>query len=251
MRMAIWLGLAAGLVHAGGAWGAEAVIYQVPGEKGEVVGAWDVNLLADDVHFASASILREIRMPLAIAGVQTCRLWIFDALNAEAIYTAAFTNILATNQYDVHTHVFPMQLQVPKDIYVGFSAQGGGWGANAADYWNHGKTKEQGGAGTAGEYYYGPVAGGRLTTVYQVVGAFYGGLEVVAEPVQITRMEVEGNQVDLDLAMLPVLAMNILERSDLQGGWEGVEILPLGASNYAWSATNATAGTGFYRVRSE
>ena len=46
-----------------------AVVYEVPEMKGEVVGAWDVNILADDVHFATPTLLSQVRIRLAIAGV--------------------------------------------------------------------------------------------------------------------------------------------------------------------------------------
>ena len=105
------------------------VIYEVPEATNKVAGAWDVNILADDVHFSAPSVIRQVRLRLAIAGTQTCRLWIFTMLNSPPIYTAVFTNVPASSEYNVSTYDFDMQLQVPRDIYVGFSAQGGGWNA--------------------------------------------------------------------------------------------------------------------------
>jgi len=64
-----------------------AALYEVSGECGKVVGAWDANILSDNVHFEVPSLLREIRMPMAITGVQTCQLWGFEAMSRTPIHT--------------------------------------------------------------------------------------------------------------------------------------------------------------------
>ena len=91
---------------------ASEALYEVPGDPDEVVGAWDVNIMADDVHFQTPSIIREIRMPMSIAGVQTCQLWIFDSMNSAPIHTQAFDNVISVDEFDLHTYVFDMQVQV-------------------------------------------------------------------------------------------------------------------------------------------
>ncbi len=228
-----------------------AALYEVPEYVGEFVGAWDVNILADDVHFPSASILRDIRMPLAIAGVQTCTLWIFDALSQAPIYTVSFSNRPAVTNTDSSVYVFPMQLQVPKDIYVGFSAQGGGWGVNASDYWGRGFVVEQGVAGTGGTYYYGPVSGGQLTTLYSIGDGSFGCLEISAYPVQVEQVEAASGQVTLDVTSLPVYGSNIVERCDSADGTNWVErgVLPMGASTSLWSESESGDLSAFYRIR--
>lgn len=250
---AVWrrLGLATALVCTGWCVDARgAAIYEVPEVANEVVGAWDVNILADDVHFAHASVLRQVRIRLAIAGVQACKLWIFDGLNREALHTVVFTNQPATGTFHMSTYDFDMQLQVPKDIYVGFSAQGGGWGGAASDYWSWGSVVTQGVAGTVGEYYYGPVSGGQLTTVFPTGNGAMGCLQILSEPVRIESVAWETGQVRLAIGMLPIHATNAVARGAAVDGalWEEEEILPLGVSNHVWSATNASAARAFYRI---
>ena len=189
-------------------------------------------------------------MRLAIAGTQTCRLWIFTMLNSPPIYTAVFTNVPASSEYNVSTYDFDMQLQGPRDIYVGFSAQGGGWGGTASDYWSWGIVANRGVAGTVGEYYYGPVSGGQLTTVFPTGNGALGCLQVLSEPVRIESVALATGQVQLAIGMLPIHATNTVMRGAAIDGasWEEEEILPLGVSNHVWSATNAGAPRAFYRI---
>lgn len=228
-----------------------ATIYEASEEPLKVVGAWDVNILADDVHFETPAVIRQVRLRLAIKGNQACQLWIFAALDSPPIYTAAFTNVPATNEYNVSTYDFDMQLQVPRDIYVGFSAQGDGWSAlNLSDYWTRSFSVNRGVAGTAGEYYYGLVADGQLTAVYNSEDATYACLQILSEPVQIGGLGLAGGQVHLAIDHLPVYAANTVERNESADGinWLEVETLPSGASNHVWISTNAAAPRAFYRV---
>jgi hypothetical protein len=229
-----------------------APIYEVAEEPLKVVGAWDVNILADDVHFETPAVIRQVRMRLAIKGSQACQLWIFAALDSPPIYTAAFTNVPATNGYNVATYDFDMQLQVPRDIYVGFSAQGDGWTANASDYWTRGFSVNRGVAGTPGVYYYGLVTGGQLTASYSAGDSLHGCLQILSEPVQIGAMEVASGQVSLAISALPIYATNVVERIESAGNtnWIEAETLPLGASNHVWTSTNSSATRFFYRVKS-
>ena len=230
-----------------------ASIYEVPEIAKEVVGAWDVNILADDVHFKTAAIISKVRIRLAIAGEQTCKLWIFDALNSAPLHTVLFTNVPATSEYDVSTYDFDMQVQVPKDIYVGFSAQGDGWTASAVDYWSWGTVVNQGVAGTAGQYYYGPVTGEKLTSVYAPVGnVSFGCLQILAEPVQIDTLTVATGQVNLALASLPVYATNSVERIERMGetNWQARGTLPFGVASTTWSENNNAPTSSFYRITS-
>ena len=230
---------------------APAAIYEVPENSGNLVGAWDANIMADDVHFASAAILSKVRIRLAIAGVQTCRLWLFDALASPPIYTAAFTNVPAGVETAVSTYDFDMEVLVPKDIYVGFSAQGGGWGGNAVDYWSSGVNIVEGSAGTAGQYYYGSVAGGQLTTAYNSGDASFGCLQILSAPVNIDAVSVATGHVHMAISSLPLQITSIVERSSSAMGtnWQEVAVLPLGASNQTWIATNPVATSFFYRVK--
>lgn len=228
-----------------------AAIYEVPELPNNLVGAWDVNILADDVHFETASVISKIRIRLAIAGVQTCKLWLFDALGSPPIHTATFTNVPASTNTDASTYDFDMHVQVPKDVYVGFSAQGDGWTANAVDYWSRGTVVNRGVAGTAGQYYYGPVAGGQITTIFNSGDSSFGCLQILSEPVRVTGMTVVTGQVSLAIASLPVYATNAVERNESIGGTQWVEMaeLPLGLSNHTWSATNGSMNTSFYRIK--
>lgn len=232
--------------------GAADAVYHIVDHDGEFVGAWDVNMLADDVHFEVPSIIREIRMPMAIAGLQTCTLWIFDNTNSPPLYTAAFSNQLATTNSDSTVYVFEMNLQVPKDIYLGFSAQGDGWGLTESDYWGRGYIVRQGIPGTAGEYYYGPVSGGQLTTSYASGDASFGALEILSQPVQITSLESVTGQVRMAVSSLPIYASNVVERSESVGGtnWLVRGALPVGEAAASWSESGPESSAQFYRVKS-
>lgn len=230
-------------------------IYQVPVERIDVIGAWDANILADDVHFGVPSIISEIRIPLAIAGEQECTLWIFDALNSPPIHTVSFTNVPSSSpSNDFHEYVFEMDLQVPRSIYVGFSAQGGGWGENDTDYWECGTGVTTGVPGDAGLFYFGSVAGGELTSGFSTPNAsLRAALTIRATPVRIQHIDVETNQVALAIQDLPIHATNILERADSPSAevWEEVDLLPLGEPSATWSGPVSNEwGRHFFRVLS-
>ena len=231
---------------------ARAAIYEVPEDLSDLVGARDVNILADDVHFETASIISKIRIRLAIAGVQTCKLWVFDALGSPPIHAVTFTNVPASTNTDVRTYDFDMHVQVPKDIYVGFSAQGDGWTANAVDYWSMGSVIVHGAAGTAGQYYYGPVTGEQITTTFNSGDSSYGCLQILAEPVRIAGVNVLTGHVDLAVSSLPIYAANTVERVEALGdtNWVEIETLPLGVESVDWSATDPAATGAFYRIKS-
>ena len=228
-----------------------AAIYEVPENANDVVGAWDVNILADDVHFKTASVIRQIRMRFAIRNSQTCTLWIFDGLNRAPLHAVSFTNPPATDQFDVSTFDFDLNLQVPKDIYVGFSAQGDGWGDNNSDYWSWGSVVTQGVAGTIAEFYYGPVAGGQITTAYSSGAALFGCLQILSEPVRIETAGAATGHVNLAIASLPIHATNSVERSATADGtlWQDRGTLPLGADSAIWSESNDVSPSSFYRIK--
>ena len=229
-----------------------ASVYEVPETRGEVVGAWDGNIFADDVGFEVPSLVRMVRLRLAIAGVQTCRLWIFEELDAPPVYVATFTNAPATNQYDVATYDFAMRLHVPRRIYVGFSAQGGGWGANGVDYWSRGFAVNRGVAQTPGTYYYGTVAGGRLTETYAPGDGSFGCMQILAEPARIAEAGVDGDGLfRLRAESLPIRADNRVVRGARVGdaAWEECGVLPEGEEDAEWSGPSAE-GAGFYRIES-
>lgn len=244
-----WLQTVGWLVWAlGGGAASGAVIYEVPENTGNFVGARDVNIMADDVHFATASIVKLVRIRLAIRGTQTCKLWLFDALNSPPIHVAEFPNVPATNGTNVSTYDVPMHVQVPKDVYVGFSAQGDGW-TNGADFWSQGDVVYAGVAGTLGDHYYGPVTGGQLVATFNVGAATFGCLQILSEPVRIESVAAETGQVRLALAELPVYATNAVETASPAAAtaWTELETLPAGVSNHVWT-TNAADAAAFYRV---
>jgi hypothetical protein len=232
--------------------GRAGVIYEVPETPNQVAGAFDVNILADDVHFETAAILRKVRMRLAIAGSQACKLWIFDAMNSLPIHVVPFTNVPAGNAFTVSTYDFDMQLQVPKDIYVGFSAQGDGWTNTLSDYWSRGFVVNRGVAGTAGQYYYGPVAGEKLTAVFNSGDNSFGCLQILSEPARIDGVEIVTGQVQLAISALPIFASNAVERIESVGdtNWVGVDQLAPGLESTVWNTTNAAATRAFYRIKS-
>ena len=227
-----------------------AVIYGVQENPGNAVGAWDVNIMADDVHFEKASVISQISLRLSIKGNQTCKLWIFTATNSLPIHTVSFTNVPSIDPVGVTTYDFNMQLLVPKDIYVGFSAQGDGW-TNNADFWSVGAGVDLGVAGTAGLFYYGPVAGEKLTTVFSATAGSFGCLQVISEPAQITSVAVKTGHVHLAIASLSPAITSIVERCDSASGtnWQEVATLPLGAASQTWSASNNAAVAAFYRIK--
>lgn len=229
----------------------EQVIYQVPENGDKIVGARDENIMADDVHFGTASIVNLVRIRLAIRGTQTCKLWLFEALNSPPLHVAEFTNVPAANERDMSTYDVPMSVQVPKDVFVGFSAQGDGW-TNKADFWSQGDVVHIGVAGTPGIHYYGPVTGEQLTAGFNIGSPTYGCLQILSEPVRFDGIEVATDHVGLAISSLPVHATNCLEQIDSLGGtnWAEVETLPRGVSNCAWTATNFAPAGAFYRVKS-
>ncbi len=231
---------------------AQGSIYEVPEVAGEVVGAWDVNILADDVEFEVASIIRMVRLRLAIAGEQDCRVWIFDSLNAPPLHVQAFTNVPATNQFDVSTYDIELRVQVPREVYIGFSAQGDGWGETDSDFWSRGNVVNRGVEGTRGQYYYGPVAGGQLTTMYAADIVSYGCIQILSEPVRIEGVETGAVEIHLTIDSLPVHASNRVMRSTSAAGsaWEERGELPAGVESANWSESLAGGTSAFYRIES-
>ena len=227
------------------------VIYEASENPSNVVGAFDVNILADDVHFETASIIRKIRIRLAIASNQTCKLWIFDATDSLPLHVVPFTNVPAATPFDVSTYDFDMQLQVPKDIYVGFSAQGAGWTNTLSDYWSRGTHVYSGVPGSAGQYFYGPVAGEKLTASYNSGDGSYGCLQIFSEPARITGMAVASGQVDLAVGFLPIHATNAVESRAAPDGDDWTDRGPLesGAENAVWSGPLVGATSAYYRIK--
>jgi hypothetical protein len=232
--------------------GAQGSIYEVPEVPGEVVGAWDVNILADDVHFETAAILRMVRLRLAIAGEQECKVWIFDSMGSPALHVQGFTNVPATNQFDVSTYDVEMRVQVPKDIYVGFSAQGDGWNATDSDFWSRGNVVNRGVAGTAGQYYYGLVEGGQLTTMYPADAVSHGCIQILSEPVRMEGVAVSSGQVQVAVSSLPIHATNRMQRAVVAEtpAWEDVGVVAPGEEMGTWSADAGAERGALYRVES-
>ena len=127
-------------------------------------GAFDTNILADDIQMDHGGILTNVTMALTIKGNQDCRFWIFDGLNRPPIYSVAFTNI-PSDYTQILVYDFPMHLDVPSKIYVGFSAEGDGRvdeGHPGVDYSMSSEDVRVGQPSSPGFYWYGSISGGVL-----------------------------------------------------------------------------------------
>ncbi|MDP6524964.1 MAG: hypothetical protein QGI24_06840 [Kiritimatiellia bacterium] len=161
-------------------------VYETVSPSGNKSGAWDVNILADDVHFRCGGIITNVVMSLAIRGTNSCRVWIFDGFLRDAIYSAPFTHVPSSSSLDFQEYSFPMRVSVPKDIYIGFSAEGDGWGgSNLTDHAENDSTVASGIATNAGIYWWGAVAGGQLNQ-----GANFGSGDYFNLNVQMLQPEI-------------------------------------------------------------
>lgn len=141
-------------------------VYETEGFSGYAIGAFDENIMADDVHIDAAATVTNIQLALAISGEQNCRVWLFDDVKSEALWSQPFTNVSAAHKADVTVYSFDLYVRVPRDFYVGFSAQGDGFNEFNTDW---AQTATDVVVGTASNYnifFYGAVAGGQLTTPF-------------------------------------------------------------------------------------
>lgn len=167
-------------------------VYLTDDQGSADLGVLDENILADDIHLEHAAIVTNILIPLAIAGTQSCGLWIFESLNAPPVHYQAFTNIASSSRFDPQVHAFSLQVPVPKDFFIGISAQGSGWDANGIDAIRCGSNIITGIASNSEFYYFGPVAGGELTTEYPTAGGpGYFTVQVKEAPLMITGLRID------------------------------------------------------------
>lgn len=230
-------------------------VYEVPVDPtANVLGVQDANIVVCRVEFDGPTILSRIEIPLAIRGEQTCTLWLFHQLNQPAVAQIPFTNVSAGGTFDFTTYTFELDLQVPRVLYVGVSAQGDGWGANLADYWECGTVAVAGTPDTLGTFYWGPVVGGQVSQSF-FAGPLYGALRIEAKPVTFSTLEPAGGDWQIQIDHLPLYGTNWLEQTDLSlpPTW-----VPVAGGELPWSAAGIQLPFPFtdesgqkYRVRTE
>jgi hypothetical protein len=218
-----------------------------------MAGGWDVNIFADDVHFHHGGIITNIEMHLAIRGNQQCTLWIFEDLGQEPLYTTAFTNI-PSDWAKFKTYQFPLYLDVPKDLYIGFSAQGNGWNQELTDFSDNATNNSSGIAFTPGSYWWGPVSGRQLIDggVYQSFDHFRLKIDML-QP-DISDFSVSSTTCTFDLNNLSAFATHSVERtSSLSSNtWNKTVMIFPGPTSVKWSETReGPEEHTFYRIRVE
>ncbi|HNR94731.1 MAG TPA: hypothetical protein PKM67_10255 [Kiritimatiellia bacterium] len=229
---------------------AAETVYLTDNSSSFDLGVFDVNILADDIHLEHASIITNISTLMAIAGVQECGLWVFDSLNAAPLLYHSFTNITSLTDADMRLYSFSMNLPVPKDFFVGFSAQGDGWNANNSDIIKGATNVLLGVSSNSRTYYYGAVAGGQLTTEYPVANPAFFTIQIKEAPLRISAIHPGNEGIELSVTNFYPDSTNRLERSTDGGNWESVTNFIAGPTGAGWIDTNA-AGHTLYRLRRE
>jgi len=154
------------------------IIYETSGESsGGPVGAFDVNILAEDITLSQAGIsqIAGVELTLAIAGEQEVKLWFFEEFNAPAIHVEDLGLMNTDGEYTTFLFELGAPVAVPQNFYFGFSVQG-----NGESDWIQTAAEVVVGAGTPGTYFYGPIAGGMLTNEW-AVNVEHFDLKVFAE----------------------------------------------------------------------
>ena len=218
-----------------------------------MAGGWDINIFADDVHFHHGGIITNIEMHLAIRGNQQCKLWIFDDLGKDPIYTTAFTNI-PSGWAQFKTYQFPLHLDVPKDIYVGFSAQGDGWNGERVDFSDNATNVTSGLITTPGSYWWGSISGGQLVDggVYTSYDHFRMKVDMI--PPMITDYSFAADSYTIGVSNLSTFAAHSIERSQnlASNTWNKTVTIYPGPSSATCSGSRTDySGSAFYRIRVE
>lgn len=229
---------------------AAETVYLTDNRSSYDLGVYDVNILADDIHLEHASIITNIATLLAVAGVQECGLWIFDSLNSPPLLHVPFTNVTSLTDADLRPYSFSMNLPVPKDIFVGFSAQGDGWNANNSDVIKGATNVMIGISSNSRTYYFGSVAGGQLTTEYPVDNPAFFTIQIKEAPLRISAIDTVNEGIELSVTNLYPGTTNRLEHSTDGGRWESVTNFIAGPPGASWIDTNANGHT-LYRLRRE
>lgn len=229
-------------------------VYETAALSGNKAGAWDMNILADDVHFRSGGIITNVVMSLAIKGTNSCRFWVFDGLVRDAIYSVSFTNIPSSWSGGFEEYSFPIRVGVPKDIYVGFSAQGDGWGENLTDNAENDSLVSSGIGTNAGVYWWGAVAGGQLNGGGDLGSGDYFKLRVEMAQPEITDVLMTNGMVVLEVTNLSAYATYLVERSSDLGSneWEKAGEFTTNAPVASWSETVSDEWLDvLYRIRTK
>jgi len=202
---------------------AEAETVYLTDDQGSAdLGVRDENILADDIHLEHASIVTNLLIPLAISGTQSCGLWIFESLNSPPVHYQAFTNIASSSRFNPQVHAFSLHVPVPKDFFIGISAQGGGWDANGIDAIRCGSDIITGIASNSALYYFGSVSGGQLTSEFSNSEApGYFTVQVKEAPLMITGLHIDNAGVTVTGTNCFPGASHRFERST-DGEWSEV-----------------------------
>jgi hypothetical protein len=232
------------------------VLYDVADLSTNAVGVFDDNIMADDVHIQRPAVIKRIDMLLAIAGAQKCALWVFGQTNQDALCVIPFTNRPAAHKYDVWPYSFDISAEVPRDFYVGVSAQGAGWGAYNSDSVYGGTNVAVGIAGNFNRFYYGPVTNGQLLNYYDAptnadVGFLFMTISGTYRVPAISGLSISGDTVHLAITNLLCGETNVIERgrSLVSNLWNSKAKFVAGGDQTNWSETSSSDGNGiFYRV---
>lgn len=231
-------------------------VYETVAPTDLMGGGWDVNIFADDVHFHHGGIITNVVMNLAIKGDQQCRLWIFDGLTRAPIYSTSFTN-RPTEWGRFVEYNFPLHLDVPKDIYIGFSAQGDGWTVGETDlidFSDNATNVASGIAKTPGVYWWGSLAGGILDQSGNFGSDDYFRLRVdMLQPV-INDFIVTNNTAALQLTNLSANATYLVERSQNLNSniWETAGEFTSYSGTESWSEELSNSWSNMsYRIQTK
>lgn len=234
--------------------GRAGYIYDVDESSGQAIGAYDINILADDAHLPRPAVITRVDILLSVKGQQDCRLWIFGSLQQDALCAIAFTNRAAANQNDFSYYSVSLSQEVPKDFYVGFSAQGDGWGANLSDSTLGGTNVLSGVASNRNVFYYGPVAGGQLTKSYApATDAGYFTMSISGRLLvpAVGGVSAVGDGVQLLVTNLCSWETNVVQRSGSldSNRWDSVASFVCAGGTTNWAGTIPAGTNGaFYRV---
>ncbi|MGD9872906.1 MAG: hypothetical protein AB7T27_01425 [Kiritimatiellia bacterium] len=213
------------------------------------IGGFDVNIMADDIHLNHSAIITNITLPLAIAGTQICGLWIFESLNSPALHYWPFVNSTSSNDQDMKIYSFGIHAVVPKDFYIGFSAQGGGWNTTSSDYVRCGSSVLTGVASNNGVFYYGSVSGGQLTAEYAPGYPAFFTIQVKEAPLHISALQPAGGGIEISATNFYPGTTNHVERN-INGSWIAVTNFVAGSSGANWIDTQSN-GHALFRLRRE
>lgn len=153
------------------------IIYETTGDGVSPVGAFDVNILAEDITLLhpGINVISGVELSLRIDGDQEVKLWFFDELDAPALHVEDLGIMNTDGVSTLFQFELAAPIAVPQNIYFGVSIQG-----NDATDWIETATEVVIGAGTPGTYFYGSIAGGMLTNSWTTTPEHYD-MKVFAE----------------------------------------------------------------------